>query len=180
MGTSYYGFTNPDDLVDGLTNYINRIAPSFFIPKKLEFDNFFNKLSGKIWVKIKTGKFKDSIGTLSYSGIYLGNTTTNAIKKTGLELLEDYTGSYKVVVVKRKILDIFDVEIDEGDKIIYADRGKLQFGIVSELDFSTNTFWIATLNGRKSMNTRKSQFVNVSQINETFIEDQVLIAKLLE
>jgi len=133
------------------------------------------------YVEITSGKYKGSIGVLEYDTIKLGTTYDERCKRLSaksLKLLPEYQGPPRMQVRAREIRDIFDQTIEPGDKVIYAERGKLRIGVLVEYRFHDNIAVITTPEGKEEVNPRTSQIVNCQKINESYIGRTVLTAKL--
>jgi len=133
------------------------------------------------YVEILSGKYKGSIGYLQYDTIRIGKTHDDTCKRLtakSLKLLSDYQGPPCMQVKAREIRDIFDQTIEPGDKVIFAERGRLRIGVLVEYQFHDNKAIITTPEGKETVNPRTSQIVNCQKINESFIGKTVLTAKL--
>ena len=140
-----------------------------------------------IFVEIKSGKYKGSIGHISNttydnkSKIQVSDSyvdTTTPLSAKAMKLLVDHDGTYCKRVKQREIRDIFDQTIEPNDKVIFAEKGKLRIGVLQEYDFHKNIAHIRTPEGKCEVNPRKSDIVNCQKINETFISNSVLTAML--
>jgi len=178
-----------DSVVEGLAAHVSsKIPDSKFdhLTRRQHFSwydllSVIEGLDVQPYVEILSGKYKGSIGYLQYKTIRLGSDYKNTCPlptAKNLRLLPDYEGPPVMKVRAREIRDIFDQTIAPGDKVIFADRGKLRIGVLVEYRFHDNRALVKTPEGTEEVNPRKSQIVNCQKINESFIANTVLTATL--
>jgi len=111
----------------------------------------------KVFVEVLIGKYKGSIGFLTFRGIELGidivsgsGVTVSMLSTKNLRFAPEATHTRLVYEkVKLTTQDTFGNTNDIGDIIVYVDNGKLNFGIYIEDDVVEKRIVLKTMIGKK-------------------------------
>lgn len=172
--------TNDVLIAKGVLEYVTA-AGYQNIPKKggdvWNLIQWCDKHNIQIWVEIKSGKYKGSIGRYQSAwSINLGETRMPPLIPKNLKFLPDYAGSYVMSVTKAKPqIDKYGSEIKTGDRVLY---GGLVFGVISGFDRHVNRFKIINSDGNTKTGIARNDIVSLEKLDIGKWANIVTMAKL--